>query len=821
MTPKKTEKNKPHTTVKRGFKQSLQRLAVSLLAAFITLYTAIYFLSAPRLGAHYDFLMWLRPKLQVQGVEARGGGIPAERAFDQTAARGILLIETGGGADGVDGAVDGENVIASSTVFVLMMALAEMGAASLLIETPVLGVSGGHALSDAEIIYHFDEEFNVVESNIRNLFDGIRLGSIAPFDASRYVNDVIRLTEQGKNRLLSAAVRGGEEQSEQLENAAAIFDAVYIPGDLMVDVIRPETGKLPLNRLSRPVYSRPPPDRDGKIRRIAPVLNTGKGAEYEYAAYTALKKGFSRAQVRPTNDGFALALGGNVSGGNAPATDEQIFKLDSNAALLFGIPEGGLDAFRKIELALFLEYSEADRMLYRLLAETPALAQYADISVENYPPFLYEQSRILRETLLENPELELRERWKQSLGAYYDSLDKFFDKDNGAEVKITFSFDKLIEQENLDDAGRERLETLRDEQLEMLSTARELYNDVSALRKKLSDELSGSFCILGTASRSTELSVMFANSIMTGNYIIPANIKQILFSSTVIILILMFLMCKMSIISSFCFCVLMTALTITGFSYNFIASGLWIDPFIPGSAAAAGSLVSSLFALSLKKRSEIRLRHAYGNIVNEVYLKKIIKNAESLPEKKVKVKSAIVMVRRPDLTVLENSPDAKKTSLYLQKFRAEVCSILIKAGGVIIGCEGERVGAAFGSPLERFVFNKTGKKEKKENNPAGKASSALSVLFDRYSFPGKLYAGIDYGECVFEYTPLTGYTACGSAVFRSRILSKLAHRNKISVLISKAASGHIAPSAIRGVPASGGADGKENELYYQLLLKEI
>jgi hypothetical protein len=45
-------------------------------------------------------------------------------------------------------------------------------------------------------------------------------------------------------------------------------------------------------------------------------------------------------------------------------------------------------------------------MLYRLLAESPELAQYADVSPENYPPFLYEQADLERDALLENPEAE-------------------------------------------------------------------------------------------------------------------------------------------------------------------------------------------------------------------------------------------------------------------------------------------------------------------------------------------------------------------------------------------------------------------------------
>ncbi|MDR1148668.1 MAG: hypothetical protein LBK66_08565 [Spirochaetaceae bacterium] len=793
-------------------KSRLRRLAVSVAAALVMLYPAVYFLSAPRLGPHYDFLMKLRP------LEPRPG---AGRLLNRNAKSGgllypeILLIETGGNGNA------GGDLIAASTVFIIMMTLSEMNAGALLIETPVLGVSSGRAVSETELVYRFDEEFNIVESNIKNLFDGIRLGSIAPLDAARYVNDVIKLTEQGKIRLLSAAARGDEEQAAQLENAAAVFGSVYIPGDILVDVIQPENDTPPpINRLYFPVYSRPPPDKDGKIRRIPPILSAANGTEYEYAVYSAIKKRFSTAEINAADGGFTLTL--------ANASDEKRFILDRTASLLFGIPEGGGGAFRKIELALFLDYAETDKMLYRLLAESPTLAEYADIALENYPPFLYEQAQLVRDTLLENPGQELHERWLRLRAAYYDSLDSFFDKNDGAESKIISSFQNLKEQENLDDAGKERLYNLRNEQLEMIFTARDLYRNISTLRKQLKNELYESFCILGPVSRDTELSAMFANSIMTGYYTIPANIKQILFSSLFVILLLLCAMNKMKAVFSFCFCILMTAFIIAAFSYIFIVSGLWIDPLIPGAAFAAGSLASSLFAFFIKKQSEIKLRCVCGAIVSDAYLKKILQSGVSL-EKEISAKAAIVTIIRPDIAIIENEPDAQKYADMLKNYHNNICSEFIKAGAVIISCDKNTVSAAFGSPLECIAAQKT----QAEINPVNRAVTAVKALFKDQTDADKLYAGIGYGECVFSYSPLTGYTAAGSAVFRSHILSTAARRGSVPALISKTAS-EQAPMLFRGrqpfntlngefasaepdsAPEAGGA---ESDLCYQLILQ--
>jgi class 3 adenylate cyclase len=293
-------------------------------------------------------------------------------------------------------------------------------------------------------------------------------------------------------------------------------------------------------------------------------------------------------------------------------------------------------------------------------------------------------------------------------------------------------------------------------------------------------------------------------------------------------------MSGMGTLVSFCFCILMTALTVAGFSYSFIVNGLWIDPVIPGAALATGALSSSLCALLIKKETEVWLRCAYCGITGETPLKKMVRSpilmADTISEKETGVKAAIVTVRRPDLATVENGVDAQKSSAVFRQFRNEVCSVFTKANAVICGWEGDAVSAAFGSPLEfqNFGGNKrrTVKKTlKPEKTPLNRAVEAVITLFKVQSATGSLYAGIDYGECVFGYTKVTRYTAAGSPVLRSRILAALAYRNKKSVFISKTAGEQIDSSMLSSaVPPSAlsgdGIDASINELYYQLILPQ-
>ncbi|MDR1363361.1 MAG: hypothetical protein LBJ35_04870, partial [Spirochaetaceae bacterium] len=229
-----------------------------------------------------------------------------------------------------------------------------------------------------------------------------------------------------------------------------------------------------------------------------------------------------------------------------------------------------------------------------------------------------------------------------------------------------------------------------------------------------------------------------------------------------------------------------------------------------------------------------QLYHICGAIAPETYIKEIIRSGAIL-EKETSAEAAIVTIRRPDIAVAENGPDAQKSAALLKKFHNEICPAFIKAGAVIISCDRETVSAAFGSPLERLVAQKIQKAQKlprgaakPEMNPVNSAVKAVKTLFKKASSAEELYAGIDYGECVFSYTPLTRYGAAGSAVFRSRVLSTVARRNKAAALISKTASEKIDSELFRGGLPFDTLNGENtpdsassgSELYYQLILPE-
>lgn len=211
-------------------KWSLVILLAGLCVAGITALLLNYALAEPRLGPVYDILLDFRPAPPVSGE--------------------ILVIDT-------------DETIEPGDVFSVLMSLSEMGASDLIIEVPVLGASLGRIENDEEIRQRINDEYALLGRNIRNLFEAIRVGSVSPSESSGYVESLVELAERGRDRLNAALMRQKEAGSVQVARSSMVFGTVLEAADL-----RPHSIE------NIPWYSRPRPDKDGKIRRVAPFIHT-------------------------------------------------------------------------------------------------------------------------------------------------------------------------------------------------------------------------------------------------------------------------------------------------------------------------------------------------------------------------------------------------------------------------------------------------------------------------------------------------------------------------------------------------------------------
>jgi class 3 adenylate cyclase len=776
----------------------------AFLAAAGMVVLLYYLLEGPKLGPHYDFLL-----------KGRKGSAPAPE---------LLIVDSGDFL---------EPDAAARMIFTLL----EMNADSLVIQTPILGFSPGRANSGEEIQSWFEEEFSLMERNIRNLFEAIRVGSIAPGEARRYVDELVNLTDQGKERLTAALVRQDQVEIDRLERTIAAFGRVYRAGDLRLS---PEGSPADQS------FSRPQPDWDGRVRRIAPVeMPDGP----EHVVYRALKNRYTESRVE--HFGAALFLV------NSLEDRETRIPLDSRGHLLLEAPAGEApqdlwflfrdEAFRRISLETFTACQKAEETLQRLLREADKLGIYSVLDPEKSPLPLYDYAQTQREEFLvsSNPgnpaalrfSQEWKARWLQTRAEYFAVLDEFLY--GPAEAGLKAGYEELLVAENLGEEGINQITALRDELSGVFDGLREAHRELWLLRETLSQALAGAFVILGpledrnSAAESgtggffrfaggaghtdSEISYILADNILRGRGIgTPGRLPVLLFSFLVIGMEL-FILVRLSPLPSLGLGCIFSLAIGAGFSWAFIIWGRWIDPLIPFTASLTASLIVFILNLLIARQGARRFRLAYGPHVGKPCLRHLIRAGRPAPALRLSTQAAIIAVRQTGLMAQEDQGEPLAGAGAVESFREEVSAIFKKAGGVIIGCEGDLVLACFGSPLERIGMG-PGQDPyvRYSRTPALRAAEFVTEIAGQEK-TARWRFGIDAGECTFGYLPVAGYCGYGRPVVRARILSSLNSRYKTRVLVSESTRTQIKDIPVRKLRKLKEQDGSGGEAFYELV----
>jgi hypothetical protein len=711
-------------------KKALIRLGLSLLTASGVTALAFHLLKGPALGPHYDWLL--------------------QAAEDAPVAAELLLVETR--LPQVPGeAAPQDDFVEASSAAAALLAMTEMNAGALVIQAQVpeapfsTGLLPRSGIPEDDLRLRFDGEFELVERNIRNLFEAIRLGFILPSDTERYVGELVNITLRGKERLLRALYPQDRNDRSPLERAMAVFGRAWAPG--------PDR------------YYGVQPDWDGKIRRALPAQGPA-----EHIVYAALKDRLLR------DGGLSLAA-------------------DGRGALLVVKPEGD---FRRLPLAVFPEYEETDRELYRLLSNAESQGIYAGLSPESYPGYLYDHARSLRDELLRDPAGERKTRWLIAREGYFQSLDKFF---NGpSEARLVEGYERLIASESLGVEGLRQVIALRNELILTFRNLREKYAGLLALRSALSEELSNSFCIMGPPGPELENSAVLANTLLTGALIVPGSDRETLLFTAAGLLVILPVLCLLGPWVSLGLGLLLTALLGAAFSWSFILRGSWMDPLIPVSAALAGVLFSFAFALLAQCRAAARFRAAYGPRMAPPYLRRLIRAGQPFPREAVTANAAMVAIREGG--GMENRSSPQESAAAAAAFLEETLRLFGAAGAVMTGIEGDMAVFALGSPLERQALKKMKDARPYDDSdtaplgPGPRATALVLGILKNAPQAASWSCAIDSGECSFSWSAAAGYTASGRAAITARLLSNLCSRHKTRLILSRRVAG-----ALKNIPA--------------------
>ena len=738
-------------------KLSLILLLCSYCAAAGIIFLLNYALAGPKLGAFYDILLGLRASVPVSHE--------------------ILLIET-------------DDRIEAGDVYSVLMAINEMGASDLLIETPVLGTGSGGMPGGTELGYLINDEFNVLGRNIYNLFDAIRMGLISPLESPAYVENLVELAQRGRERLNAAIVRQEGEGAARAAQAALVFGRAAAAVDLGPQI--PSDIRW---------YSRPPVDPDRVVRRTAPVTADG----IDHIAYSALKPRWTESVVELTEAGLVLINRFEIQ----EEEGEYRFPLDRDGNLLF---ENTLrnSGFRRLPLEFFREYDRADRTMARYLKEAEAKGAFSETIPEQIPLILFDYADTLKEEMLEDAVPEKKSAWIQARLEYITSLEEFLY--GPAEMILVNGYEELIGGEGHEEEGIVKLQALRDELIRAFVTMRDKHSELIELRAMLEMELNSSFCIMGPVFSASggnippESSALLANALLNGRCITPGRTVYIVFWSLAASFIVLACIHAMGPLT--------LALTGIGagimcgvvFSAAFVIGGYWIDPVIPAAACSGGTAVLAVCRFCIGYGRTLRFKLAYTGSVNSDTLRLLVKKGRPLLSETICADAAIIAVRNNSLPSKEDGKQPLAAAKAAREFREAFSACFKRAGAQLLGFEGSTAIACFGSPLD-CVHDGI--------SPSLRAAYCVTGLLEDPLFKECRF-GIESGECAFSWSQEAGYTANGKAVVRARIYSTLAPRYKVKAIIGETAKDTACLEARKLSTLENSSSSAGSECFYEL-----
>jgi hypothetical protein len=705
----------------------------SLVCAVGMVFLLNYLFSGPKLGPHYDFL--LKYKKPVVSNE-------------------ILIIET-------------DEFIEGGDFFTVLLTLTEMDAANLILAGRLSPSTTPITLTEADIRRNFIDEYALLGSNIRNLFEGIRMGFVTPVQAPSYVDQVVESAQEGKERLIKILI----DRDEELIRSVAVFG----------------------NYLD--AYTKPQPDKDGKLRRVKPV-----DIEWsvEHPLYTNLKNRYAISQIETTDKKLILWMRGH-DGKDLDIT------LDNDGNI---ITPWNCD-FRRVDIGLFRQYEEAGNAMLDLLTQANELKVFSKVLPEQIPLFLGEYAGALLEDLIKSPNSENRSAWIAARADYIKSLKDFFD--SSAETSLISGYEELIaDTDSSKQAELDKLIGAKNELINIFALMNEAYGELSSSQSKLKEELGLSLCIMGNEP-NVKYSAMLANALITGNHVKLVHPRYVIvfsFAAVFVIFIFIFMMRPVVLlIIGLLFSVLSTGI----FSGIFVIYSYWIDPII-----VFGSSFVSVFVLFYCKSAYLNyrarsFRSAYRTAVSKDVLRKLIDYGKpGLSEVNISY-AAVIAIKDSGLFGREEHEMVKDLSRMKKVFYSLAKKILFNAGAVIAGYEGDTILACFGSPLElqprlaAHKWSEDGQPVAKSYHPADKACALVRQLLKNEKITWQF--GIDSGLCTFSWSPETGFSVSGSPAVRARILVSKTSRIKTRALISYSVREKINPdiNEISVLPAGNGS----------------
>ncbi len=593
-----------------------------------------------------------------------------------------------------------------------------------------------------EIPRLLEADFNDLNENITGLFSALLEGYIPLEEAEEYIFQLTDISTEVKESLFDAVQEVARNNDEYLGRAFGVFGNAWatvnmLPNEVELIKVSPElksyvADSVPLKSVTAdpsftaslsapavqptilPVLTRAAGagfpnvvvDDDGVRRRIDLMARYGEGY-YGQLVFAPLLSRLGNPEI--------TAMKGTLS----VKTDAGDFSIpmDTEGRMIINWPKKTFEeSFRHLSYNQIVVHEKLEKQVFRNL-DIMSQAGYLDFfDSESSLPDIYRYAQALKSEMLEGTTPQDPEAINEYIAVrkvFFDSCAALVEGDT--EEAILAEIDRVLADPDLDAALWEEYQAIK---TEVTDSFAEISTDIARLteiRKNLTEELTGSFVIIGQTGISTSdigvtpfaeeymnvgTHAAVANTILQQDFLDELPWWMSLAAALVLTLILSFVIRHLSPVHSIVFGLLSIVAVVSAGLALFLFTGMYLPIITPLLMVTLTFLTISGIKFIKTEGEKSFLRSAFSRYLSADVIKQIIDNPDRLNlggEKKVL--TAIFTDVKGFSTISEKLDPTDLVKL-LNEYLTAMSDTILDLRGTIDKYEGDAIIAFFGAPIE-------------------------------------------------------------------------------------------------------------------------
>ncbi len=587
----------------------------------------------------------------------------------------------------------------------------------------------------------FNQEFAQIQTNVQQLLEAVRTGTIAPRDVGRYVADLDGLTNQGKQRLLDTVRSVERDNDAYLGAAARFFGQTYLTvnsPDTPDDTVQKDLVDYALANLALPsvTVQEDPTRKAGSLApAIMPVIKGAAGAGFPNVivdpdgvrrridlikSYDG--KYFAQLGLRPLltwlgNPSIILKRRGiTLKGAAIPGkgTSDITIPLTVNGQLLINWSHAEyLKSFRHLSFyELVLHKQLEDDLVYnlKLMNQSGYLAyDKGDFALLD----AYNDAEGIKKDVLAGGDTAKIGEYVTTRAAFFDGVGRFLNGD--AEQRILADIDATLARKDLRPGERSNAQSIRDQVPTTFDSTRGIYTNLAKTREILTKNLPGSFVIAGnTATSTTDIGVnpfagqymnvgthaAVVNTILQGQFLddTPWWVSALL--AAILAVLATLATARLPPLRSIIVGAAIVVIVIIALVGVFLLTGIYVGTVSPVAATFLTFIILTAVKFLRTERERSFVRNAFARYLSADVINEIVADPDKLNLGGVKKPLTAMFTDIKGFSSISEVMDPSELVRLLNLYLTEMSDIIMGLRGTIDKYEGDAIISFFGAPID-------------------------------------------------------------------------------------------------------------------------